>query len=1525
MTTAASEPEASSPAALARFSAVTRDWFTSTFAAPTEAQAAAWNAIADGDNTLVVAPTGSGKTLAAFLWALDSLARSPERPPGTRVLYVSPLKALAVDVERNLRTPLAGLTRLAQARGLPTPEISVGVRSGDTPPAQRRQLISRPPDVLITTPESLFLMLTSSARDTLAGVQTVIVDEIHAIAATKRGAHLALSLERLDELSDRATQRIGLSATVRPPEELARFLSGQARTTVVAPPSAKTVELSVQVPVPDMANLADNSIWPDVEARLVDLIESHNSTIVFANSRRLAERLTARLNEIHAERCGVEIAGATNTQVPGGAPAYVMGSGQSFGAPTLLARAHHGSVSKEQRAIVEEDLKSGQLKAVVATSSLELGIDMGAVDLVIQVEAPPSVASGLQRIGRAGHQVGQTSRGVLFPKHRTDLLGCAVSVQRMLAGQIETMRVPANPLDILAQHTVAAAALEPIDADRWFDTVRRSAPFATLPRGVFEATLDLLSGKYPSTEFAELRPRLVYDRDHGILTARPGAQRLAVTSGGAIPDRGLFTVYLATDSEKPSRVGELDEEMVYESRPGDVIALGATSWRIVEITHDRVLVLPAPGQPARLPFWRGDDVGRPAELGAALGALTGELAELDRDAFGKRCAGWGFDDYAIDNLWRLLDEQRGATRVVPTDTTLLIERFRDELGDWRVVLHSPYGLQVHGPLALAVGRRLRERYGLDEKPTASDDGIVVRLPDTEFSGMSAGEDAPPGAELFVFEADEIDPIVTAEVGESALFASRFREAAARALLLPRRHPGKRSPLWQQRQRAAQLLEVARKYPDFPIVLETVRECLQDVYDVPTLTGLMARIAARQVRVLEVETAKPSPFAASLLFGYVGAFMYEGDVPLAERRAAALSLDSTLLAQLLGRIELRELLDPDVIAGTGRQLQHLSADRAARDAEGVADLLRLLGPLTEGEVAARSTTADVGGWLEGLRATRRALTVSFAGRSWWVAVEDIGRLRDGVGAAVPVGLPTTFTAAVTDPLGELLGRYARTHTPFDTAQAAGRFGLGLRVTADVLGRLASDGRLVRGEFLASSGGPGAEQWCDADVLRILRRRSLAALRAQVEPVSTAAYGRFLPAWHHVGGAGSAGMRPAGPDGLASVVEQLAGVRIPASALEPLVLAPRLRDYAPATLDELLASGEVTWSGAGSISGTDGWIALHMADSAALTLAAPTDIELTEVHRAVLDTLAGGGAYFFRQLTQAGYAEAELKAALWELIWAGRVTGDTFAPVRALLGSGSRKRSAPAHRAQRPPRLSRYSVAHAQARSSDPTVAGRWSALSRPEPDSTLRAHFQAELLLNRHGVLTKGAVAAEGVAGGFATLYKVLSGFEDAGRCQRGYFIESLGGAQFAVASTVDRLRGYLDGVDPQRPEYRAVVLAATDPANPYGAALPWPAAAGEGARPGRKAGALVVLVDGELCWFLERGGRSLLTFYADAGAEQAAAVALADLVAARRVASLLVERVDGVSVLAPDGSGTAAADALAEAGFARTPRGLRLR
>ena len=959
---------------LAAFSEPTRTWFEAAFAAPTPAQAGAWQAISAGRNALVVAPTGSGKTLSAFLWSIDKLAAAP--PPEDklhrcRVLYVSPLKALAVDVERNLRAPLTGIRHTSDRLGVPAPDITVGLRSGDTSAADRRRIGTAPPDILITTPESLFLMLTSQAREALRGVETVIVDEVHAVAGTKRGAHLALSLERLDDLrrqeGHEPAQRIGLSATVRPVEEVARFLGGTRPVEVVAPASTKQWDLQVVVPVEDMTELAlaaavdevpegsaagsaerRGSIWPHVEERVVDLIGRHRSTIVFANSRRLAERLTARFNEIATERSALAAGADAAQHPPGSVPAQLMGqAGRAEGAETVIAKAHHGSVSKEQRALIEDDLKRGRLPCVVATSSLELGIDMGAVDLVVQIESPPSVASGLQRVGRAGHQVGEVSRGVLLPKHRSDLVHTAVAVERMRAGAIESLRVPTNPLDVLAQHVVAATAVDEWDVDDLFALVRRSAPFTTLPRSAYDATLDLLSGRYPSDEFRELRPRVVWDRVAGSLTARPGAQRLAVTSGGTIPDRGLFGVFLV--GEKASRVGELDEEMVYESRVGDVFALGATSWRIEDITHDRVLVSPAPGQPGRLPFWKGDQLGRPAELGRAIGEFTRELSAMTTEQATARCRVAGLDEWAAGNLVSFLEEQREATSTLPSDRTILVERFRDELGDWRIVIHSPYGAQVHAPWALAIGVRLRERYGIDAQAMPGDDGIVLRVPETDQD--------PPGADVVVFDADEIEDIVTAEVGGSALFASRFRECAARALLLPRRDPGRRSPLWQQRQRSAQLLEVAVKYPSFPIVLEAVRECLQDVYDVPSLLGLMRDLSSRAIRVVEVSTTQPSPFARSLMFGYVAAFMYEGDSPVAERRAAALSLDQGLLAELLGRVELRELLDPDVLGELEQELQRLTPDRRCRDAEGVADLLRLLGPLSTDEVAARSPRAS----------------------------------------------------------------------------------------------------------------------------------------------------------------------------------------------------------------------------------------------------------------------------------------------------------------------------------------------------------------------------------------------------------------------------------------------------------------------------------------------------------------------------------------------------------------------------------------
>ncbi|WP_280685724.1 ATP-dependent helicase [Kitasatospora sp. MAA19] len=1558
---------------LAGFAPTTRAWFTGAFSAPTTAQSQAWHAIRQDTDVLVVAPTGSGKTLAAFLSALDRLSSTP--PPADpkrrcRVLYVSPLKALAVDVERNLRAPLTGLRQAAVRLGLPEPEVQVAIRSGDTPAADRRRFATHPPDILITTPESLFLLLTSASREALRGVDTVILDEVHAVAGTKRGAHLALSLERLDELLERPARRIGLSATVRPVEEVARYLSPQRGAVVVQPSAAKEFDLSVVVPVPDLDDLpaapatggsADNdpqrqaSIWPHVEERIVDLVQAHRSTIVFANSRRLAERLCNRLNEIAHERA----TGAAAHEAH--APAQLMGgSGAARGVPPVLARAHHGSVSKEQRALVEEELKAGRLPAVVATSSLELGIDMGAVELVVQVESPPSVASGLQRVGRAGHQVGAVSTGVFFPKYRGDLVQSAVVTERMRAGRIEALRVPRNPLDVLAQQLVAMTALDSWPVDELLTVVRRAAPFATLPQSAFEAVLDMLAGRYPSDAFAELRPRVVWDRVAGTVTGRPGAQRLAVTSGGTIPDRGLFGVFIAgaTGSDPKTgkkggggRVGELDEEMVYESRVGDVFTLGTTSWRIEEITHDKVLVTPAPGVPGRLPFWKGDTLGRPLELGRALGAFTRELGALAPEDATSRLRQAGLDDWAAANLLDYLAQQRAACGHLPDDRTIVVERFRDELGDWRIVIHSPFGAQVHAPWALALGARLREKHGLDPQVMHADDGIVLRLPDadllapdfdfgspTGLSPQAGSDEAPVGADAALFDPAEIEQLVTDQVGGSALFASRFRECAGRALLLPRRSPGRRTPLWQQRQRAAQLLEVASEYGSFPIVLEAVRECLQDVFDVPGLVELMGDLESRAVRLVEVTTPEPSPFARSLLFGYVAQFLYEGDSPLAERRAAALSLDSRLLSELLGQAELSELLDPQVLAALEAELQRLTPERRIKDAEGVADALRLLGPLTEAELAARGAEPL---WALELEATRRVIQVRIAGEPRWAAVEDAGRLRDALGTPLPVGVPEAFTGPVKDPLGDLLARYARTHGPFTAAEAATRFGLGTAVVTGTLHRLTAAGRLVQGQFRPVESHTATAEWCDAEVLRRLRRRSLAALRHEVEPVPPRALAAFLPQWQHL-----AGHRLRGPDGLLRVVEQLQGTALPASALEKLILPARLADYSPGLLDELMAAGEIGWCGAGALPGKDGWLSLHLAESAHLLRPEPVPPALTPVHSALMAALAGGYGLFFRQLVQQlpeETPEPEIVEALWDLAWAGYVTNDTLAPLRALLGSG-RTAGATAHRAPRATPRGRYGGAGrafgrvgGAPRSGPPTVAGRWSLLPAFTADPTVRATTRAQNLLDRHGLLTRGAVTAERVPGGFAGVYRVLAAMEERGRARRGYFVEGLGGAQFAMEGAADRLRSVNGRLEraratewpaaPAAEPPQVLVLAAADPANAYGAALPWPEPpAAPGAkearahRPGRKAGALVVLVDGELALYVERGGKSLLAWPEDEATRAVAAGALAGAVREGALGSVTVERANGEPAL-----GSELGAALEAAGFHATPRGLRLR
>ncbi|MCC6618061.1 MAG: DEAD/DEAH box helicase, partial [Chloroflexi bacterium] len=1410
---------------LAAFGRATRAWFTDAFDAPTPAQHLGWASIGRGSHTLIHAPTGSGKTLAAFLWCIDRLvmAQRPSRPT-VRVLYVSPLKALAYDVERNLRAPLAGIRRTAERLGIEVADVTIASRTGDTPADARRRLTRNPPDILVTTPESLYLLLTSAAREILRGIEHVIIDEVHAMAGTKRGAHLALSLERLSRLADAEPQRIGLSATQRPLSTIAAFMGGVGREVeIVDAGQRKALDLEVIVPVEDMMRIdgavatargpeARHSIWPSIHPALLDLVRSHRSTLIFVNSRRLAERLASSLNEL---------------------------------AGSELVRAHHGSIAREQRLQIEEDLKAGRLPGLVATSSLELGIDMGAIDLVVQVEAPPSVAAGLQRIGRAGHSVGEPSVGKIFPKYRGDLVEAAVVVERMRAGAIEETRVPRNPLDVLAQQLVAICA-----DGRWtvadlHALVTRADPFRDLSREQLEGVLDMLAGRYPSDEFADLKPRVVWDRGAGTVASRNDARVVAITSGGTIPDRGLYAVFLPGEEGEGRgrggrRVGELDEEMVYESRVGDTFLLGASTWRIEEIRPDRVIVTPAPGQPGRMPFWHGDAVGRPIELGRAIGAFQRELESMPVQAAEARVrSDHALDERAARNLVAYLADQREATGALPTDRTIVLERFRDELGDWRIVVLTPFGGRVHAPWSIVVEARLRERFGLEVQSIWSDDGIAIRLPE--------GADERDGLEeLLVPDPDAVEEALTTALGGSAIFSARFRENAARALLLPRRRPGQRMPLWLQRQRSADLLRVAGAYGSFPIVLETYREILRDVFDLPALRELLADVRARRIRVVSVETASASPFASSLLFDYIGSFMYEGDAPLAERRAQALALDRDLLADLLGSDELRELIDPEALGDLELELAALAPNRQARTLDGVADLLRRQGDLRVDEVAARTEGLDAGAALAELEATRRAIRLRISGEERWIAIEDAGRYRDAVGASPPAGVPDVHLAPVVHALDGLLARWARTHAPFTADGPAGHWGIAHARVDERLRAMAASGRLLGGAFRPDGTSP---EFVDPDVLRHLRRRSLARLRREVEPVDPEILGRFLPAWQGIGS-------PAGGlDRLMEVVGQLEGVGIPASVLERDVLSARVAGYTPRLLDELGAAGEVVWIGRGSLGRDDGRVALFRRDRVDLLASAGTPDErpATPIHDAIRGHLQRRGASFFGQLRAAvagARSDDELLDALWDLVWFGEVTNDTFAALRALSLPRSRSRVGP-----RPGRVLAMGP---------PRAAGRWSLVADLVGEGrgpTERGHALAVSLLERHGIVTREAVAAEGIAGGYAAVYPVLRAMEEAGRARRGYFVAGLGAAQFALPGAVDRLRAIRDD------EPSVQVLAATDPAQPYGAALEWPRGPGDERLPlQRAAGAHVVLVDGRAALYLERGGRSLLSL---AGPERA--------------------------------------------------------
>jgi ATP-dependent Lhr-like helicase len=1434
-------------------------WFRSALGEPTRAQALGWPAVARGDSTLLLAPTGSGKTLAAFLFSIDRLARA-RASAGTRVLYVSPLKALAVDVERNLRAPVAGIAAEAARSGADLRTPTVDVRTGDTSPGERARMRRRPADVLITTPESLYLMLTSAARETLASVDTLIVDEIHALVPTKRGAHLALSIERLEALRPPGSaplQRIGLSATQRPLDEVGRLLAGFERgqprpVTVVDAGARKELRLSVEAAIPDEAQ---RSAWPGVHARVVELARAHRSTIVFVNSRRLAERLAAAVNDVAGEE---------------------------------IALAHHGSLAREKRAAIEERLKSGDLRAIVATSSLELGIDMGAVDLVVQIEAPPSVASGLQRIGRACHGVGGVPNGVVLPKHRQDLVAAAAAAEAMRAGAVEETFYPRSALDVLAQQIVAMASVEALDVEALFDHVRRAAPFAELPRGAFDGVLDMLSGRYPSDDFAELRPRITWDRAHGRVEGRAGAHRLAVTNGGTIPDRGLYAVF--TNDESSRRVGELDEEMVFELREGEVFLLGASSWRAERITHDRVLVSPAAGEPGRMPFWHGDRPGRARAFGLRIGELVRRVAQ--RVTGGQTDATELRDTHALapaaaEALVAYVREQVEATGEVPSDRTLVVERFVDDVGDWRVVVLCPLGTRVLAPWAIAVAARLRERY-VDVDLHYTDDGMAFRIPAC---------DQAPAAELFLPSPDEIESLVTRALDGTALFAARFRECAGRALLLPRRDPRRRTPLWAQRKRAGDLLAVAARHPSFPIVLEAYRECLRDAFDLPGLVGLLRDVAARRVRVATVDTRAPSPFAASVLFAYVASFIYDADAPLAERRAQALTIDFARLRELLGEAELRALLDPEVIAEHERWLQRLA--RPAPHADAVHDLLLAVGDLGPDELRARCAPPEqADAWAAELVAAARAVRVRVAGEERLIAVEDAAKVRDALGASLPAGIPRALLEPPREPLRELATRWGRTHGPFVAADVAARLGVDASAIEGLAEALVREGRWLEGAFVP--GGEGREL-CDREVLDAIRRKSLARLRRAVEPVPPRALARLLPEWQGVA------RRRRGRDALLAVVAELQGCPLVASALESEVLPARIEAYRAWDLDALCASGEVVWAGVEPLGTSDGRVALYLADHEAL-LARPAVAVEGPVAAAIRDVLSRRGAVFFTDLArQIGGFPGGVLDALWQMVWAGEVTNDTLEPLRSraqALASESSRRGHPRH--GRP------------SRAGPPGSEGRWSLRAGrwgPAPSDTDRRAALARALLDRYGIVTRETAHAEGIAGGFAAVYDVLKALEDQGRVRRGYFVDGRGGAQFALPGADERLRAMRgDAGEP-------VVLAATDPANAWGAIVDWPTAAGE-ARPQRAAGALVVLHDGALLGWLGRGERPLLTFLPedepDRGhAARALAGALARLAEREGQRALLVSSVDGV-----EAARSPLAPIFVEAGFARTMHGL---
>lgn len=1375
--------------ALEDFAQATQSWFRKSFANPSPVQIAGWPHLRAGKHALLLAPTGSGKTLAAFLSCIDSLLHRPKpERPGFRVLYISPLKSLAYDIDKNLRVPLNGITELS-----PTPlsEISVDIRTGDTSASMRQKQARNPGDILITTPESLYLLLGSKAREGLRTIETVIIDEIHAVSGTKRGVHLFLSLERLDILCNREVQRIGLSATQRPLDRIANLLGGDRKVEIVDCQSPPLLDLQIEMPpevlpdedaAPQPVDAKPNKgMWPAILPRLLQSIQSHTTTLVFCNSRRLAERIAQELNDLAGED---------------------------------ICKAHHGSVARSLRVSTEEALKRGQLRSLVATSSMELGIDVSSIDLVVQIGSPSSVSQGLQRVGRAGHSLGIRSQGLIIPKFRGDLLEATAIAQGMRLGHIEECTVPENCLDVLAQQIVAMVSAEDRNVAQLLATIRRAYSFRNLSIEAYYAVLDMLSGRYTESEMPQLRPRITWDRQEDRLMARKGSKMISLINGGTIPDRGLYAVHLGQGGP---RIGELDEEMVYEARAGECFLLGASTWRILEITRDQVIVSPAPGESGKMPFWRGEGPGRPASLGQKLGAIARELSALDDH----ECKTRLIEEYllspdAADHLHAYLRTQQQASGVIPSDQCIVVERFCDEVGDWRVCILSPFGSRVHAPWSMAISAKLSEHGIENPQMHWTDDGIALHLPDT-------GRELD--LSLLLPSCEELQELIVSALAGSALFATRFRENAARALLLPKQRPGKRTPLWLQRLKSQQLLDATKSIPGFPIGMETYRECMLDVFDLPALENLLKQIHDTSIAIHSVETTSPSPFARGLVYSFVAAYLYEGDAPSAERKAAVLNLDRALLRDLLGSEDLREFIELEVVELVDEELQFLSEDRLVRNADELHDMLRSLGNLSEHAITERSSN-DPQPWLASLASSGRACLLQLSG-PLWVATENAAAYRDALGVTLPEGIPVSLLETVPDAIYDICLRYAARRKPFTETELAQEFGLELPKAREILSELENRGRILRGNFTP---GKTCEEWCNGDVLRRIRKRSLARLRAQIAPVSGAQYTNFLCEHHGINAPGQ------GLPALRTAIDMLAAQPLPWSEIESRILPSRISNYHPSMLDALCASGEVLWVGAGSLGKSDGKVRLVLRHKAHALLPACEELgpDAPALATSIDQELQSRGASFLAALalnSDLGDSE-EIESALGYLLWNGRITNDTVAYLRGLKTRPRRES------AKRKVRMQR--------------IAGRWSS----SVELALEEKSAADILLRSQALLDCFAVVSRElgpcIGGNYSSLASVYRLMEDQGKLRRGLFVDGLEGVQYCRAGVVDSLR--------TPPAQVGQVLAACDPASPWGNTLGWPAHLGSVSR---RAGSTLYLWQGHPICYVESGRTKLVTFGRD--------------------------------------------------------------